>query len=124
MLYDKRLGREFNAGLHLYSLRCHAQAGSGAHPACLTGIPELAKLTTDPYLVQCSATGVPPQGLRLPRNFVRLYIRTLYLEKGNILSFVIIIRNTHTHTHTHTLVHHPYFYSTCVMICFRMPALS
>jgi hypothetical protein len=49
-------------------------------------------------LDQCSATVVPPQGFRCATNFYKkLYIHTLQLEKGNILSFVIRIRNTHTH---------------------------
>jgi hypothetical protein len=41
------------------------------------------------YLEQCSTTDVPPQGLRYETNFYKkLYIRTLWLEKGYILSFV------------------------------------
>jgi hypothetical protein len=57
---------------------------------------------------QCSATGVPPQGFRCVANFYKkMYIRTLYLEKGNMLYFVIRIRNIcrHARTHTHARTH-------------------
>jgi hypothetical protein len=51
-------------------------------------------------LEQCSATGVPPQGLWCAAKcYKKLYIRTSKLDKCNILSFVIRIRNTHTHIH-------------------------
>jgi hypothetical protein len=42
----------------------------------------------------------------VPRIVIRnyIYIRPLQLEKGNILSFAIIIRNAHTHTGSSSIV--------------------